>query len=56
LKIKKDTHGEIYRRVVVEKQTLKQVAIDFQCTPARISQIVKAVRDEINADKFIGQS
>jgi hypothetical protein len=56
MKIKKDTYGEIFRRYTVEKQTLKQIAIDFQCTPGRISQIIKAVRDENNADKFFGQS
>jgi hypothetical protein len=46
MKIKKDTYGEIFRRYTVEKQTLKQIAIDFQCTPGRISQIVNEIRKE----------
>lgn len=48
MKIPKTARGEIFRRVRIEKQSMKQVALDFQVSVARISQIVKEMEKEVN--------
>jgi hypothetical protein len=52
MKIPKTEYPTIFRRHVEDKQSLKVIALDYNCSAARISQIVASVRAEREADEF----
>lgn len=49
MKIKPEQYDDIHRKVRIEKNSLKQVAMEYGVTPGRISQIVIQVQKDIDS-------
>jgi len=51
MKIRKENYEDIYQLIVGDNKTQKEVAIYFGCSVARISQILKQLKKEKNANQ-----